>query len=79
MGNKKAFLFWYKMDVEAITEYVYVIATSIKQAKYFWFKYLREDLGAVYDYDAMPVDIINQKDFVKPHKVGEILGECAII
>lgn len=75
----KAFLFWYKADELAPTEYMYVIAYTFKQAKYFWFNYLKHTLGYAYDYDLNPVDIIDQKDFVKQHNVGDILGELAII
>ena len=75
----KAFLFWYKTSEYSTTEYVYVIAVSEKQAIFFWSKYLRETLGRPYDYIMAPCGIINQKDFVARHEVGDILGQYAYI
>lgn len=76
---KRAYLFWYKSDEYATTEYIYVIAITPKQARYFWFKYIREDLGAVYDYTNAPVGDITEEDFETNHNVGDILGQYAVI
>lgn len=76
---KKSYLFWYKAEQTAPTEYLYVIAFTLKQAKYFWFNYLKNTLGYAWDYDLNPVDIIEEKDFVKQHDAGEILGQYAVI
>lgn len=76
---KKAYLFWYKQECESITEYVYVIATSLKQAKYFWFNYLKNVIGYCEDYDLRPVDLIYENQFMKQHQVGDILGQYAVI
>lgn len=75
----KAYLFWYISTERATTEYVYVIAVTYKQAKYFWFNYLKYKLGYVYDYDLEPCNEIELKDFVRRHAIGDILGQNAII
>lgn len=75
----KAYTFWYKITETARTEYVYVVACSYKQARYFWFNYLKYTLGYAYDYDLEPCDEIDSTDFVKEHHVGDILGQNAII
>lgn len=75
----KAYLFWYKSDQLAPTEYIYIIALSLKQARFLWGRYLRSNIGECYDYDFNPVDLINECDFARPHKVGDILGQNAII
>ena len=75
----KAYLFWYISAQGAITEYVYVIAVSYKQAKYYWFNYLKYTLGYAYDYDLEPCNEVEAKDFVRRHNVGDILGQNAVI
>lgn len=75
----KAYLFWYLSDKMTSTEYVYVIAKSYKQAKYFWYNFVKYTLGYVYDYDLEPCDEIDAKDFLKSHDIGDILGQNAII
>lgn len=77
--EKKAYLFWYKQECDSITEYVYVIATSLRQAKFFWHNYLKYVIGYCEDYDIRPVNMICENQFVKQHQVGDILGENAII
>lgn len=72
----KAYLFWYKSDEYAPTEYVYIIAVSVKQAIYYW---LHKGYARMYDYCYNPIDAIEEKDFLKPHKIGDILGQYAII
>lgn len=75
----KAFLFWYLSDQTAPTEYVYVIAVSYKQAKYFWVNYLKYTLGYAYDYAIEPCDEIDKSQFIRRHEVGDILGQNAVI
>lgn len=75
----KAYLFWYQYAPSTKSEYVYVIAVSYKQAKYFWYNYIKNTLGYIYDYDLMPCNEIEAKNFILQHKVGDILGEEAII
>ena len=75
----KAYLFWYVSAQGATTEYVYVIALSYKQAKYFWFNYLKHVVGWAYDYDLEPYDEIDKSQFIRSHDVGDILGQNAVI
>lgn len=72
----KAYLFWYKSEEDAPTEYVYIIALSMKQAQYYW---VHHGYTRMYDYCFNPIDAIDAKDFVKQHKVGEMLGQYATI
>lgn len=72
----KAYLFWYICCEYGRTEYIWIIAYSIKQARYFFFK---NGYGENYDYSISPVDERQEKDFVIHHKVGEILGDMARI
>lgn len=75
----KAYLFWYLMDETSTTEYVYVIAVSHKQAKYFWFNFVKHHLGFVYDYDIDACNEIDESQFTRPHEIGDILGQEARI
>ena len=75
----KAYLFWYIIAEGAKTEYVYVVANTYKQARYFWYNYLKFTLGYAYDYTLDACDEIDSKDFVKEHHTGDILGQNAII
>lgn len=77
--QKIAYLFWYCFDAYSKTEYVYVIAVSLKQAMFLWQRYLRENVGRVYDKAETPVNEIGEQDFIKRHEVGEVLGGRAII
>lgn len=72
----KAYLFWYKSDERAPTEYIYIIAYTMKQARFF---YIRQGYTRMYDYDAKPIDTIDEINFIKQHKVGDILGQYAVI
>lgn len=72
----KAYLFWYKSDEYAPTEYVYIIAVSVKQAQWFW---VHNGYTHMYDYCFNPIDAIDAKDFIKRHEVGDILGQYATI
>lgn len=72
----KAFLFWYKSSTYAPTEYIYIIAYTLRQAQYF---YRKAGYTRMYDYDTLPVDCIQEYDFVEPHRVGDILGQYATI
>lgn len=75
----KAYLFWYISAEGTITEYIYVIALSYKQAKYFWYKYFKNTLGYVYDYALEPCNEIDKSQFIRRHEVGDILGQKAVI
>ena len=72
----KAFLFWYKSDEYAKTEYVYIIAVSEKQANYLFYV---NGYKNMYDYSNGPIDIIDAYHFRARHNVGDILGQNAII
>lgn len=75
----KAYVFWYLSSPNAKTEYVYVIAVSYRQAKYFWLNYLKYSLGYAFDYDLDPCNEIDKSHFSKHHDVGDILGQYAIL
>lgn len=72
----KAYLFWYKCNEYARTEYIYIFALTRKQACYF---YAKAGYTNMYDYEVYPVDEIDEKNFTMVHKVGEIRGELARI
>ena len=72
----KAFLFWYKSDEYAKTEYIYIIAVSEKQANFIFYK---NGYKNMYDYSNGPIDIIASYYFRARHNVGDILGQNAII
>ena len=72
----KAYLFWYKCGPNATTEYIYIIAYTLQQARYIYFT---QGFTRMYDYDTSPVDVIPQKDFMREHKAGDILGQYAVI
>ena len=79
MEQKKqpyAFLFWYKSSEYAITEYIYIIAFTHKQACYF---YDCAGYRRMYDYSYKCYEAIVASDWNKPHKIGDILGQHAII
>ena len=66
----KAYLFWYKSDEYAPTEYVYVIAYSAKQARFFFY---REGYTRMWDYSNWPIDEIEKYNFTREHTIGQIL------
>lgn len=72
----KAYLFWYKSDEYAKTEYIYIFALSLKQARFF---YIKNGYTHMYDYSLNPVDEIEANHFTIRHEVGEIRGELARI
>ena len=72
----KAYLFWYKSDEYATTEYIYIIAYSYKQACFYFKKYGYTNM---YDYDETPIDEVYEADFINKHQVGDTLGQYAII
>lgn len=74
-----AYLFWYKRDYDEPTTYCYVIAVSYNQARRFWFLYLRDVVGYCVDYTMGYCDEIDEVDFIKPHQIGDILGQDATI
>lgn len=71
-----AYLFWYKCGPNATTEYIYIIAYTLKQARYIFFT---QGYTRMYDFSTSPVDIIPQERFLKDHKAGTILGQYAVI
>lgn len=72
----KAYLFWYKSDERAPTEYIYIIAYTMKQARYF---YIRQGYTRMYDYSFTPVDEISADNWTARHEIGDILGQYARI
>ena len=76
----KAYVFWYVFDyLTERTEYIYVIAVSHKQACFFFNKYMRENVGKVYDKASEACNEIDEADFLHNHEIGEVLGVCAVI
>lgn len=75
----KAYLFWYRRSAYERTAYCHVIAVSAKQAWFYWFNYLKNVVGYCIDYAVDYIDKIDEIDFARPHKVGDILGQDAII
>ncbi len=75
----KAYLFWYISVQGATTEYIYIIALSYKQAKYFWVNHLKNNIGRPYDYDLEPCHEIDKSQFIRHHEIGDILGQYAVI
>lgn len=71
----KAFLFWYKSSENATTEYINIIAYTLKQA---YFLFANNGYTNMYDY-GYACDYIEQAEFKKAHNIGEILGQNAII
>jgi len=74
-----AYLFWYKRTYNEPTTYCYVIALSYKQARLLWFKHLKNVVGYCEDYAMGYSDVIDEADFVRPHYIGDILGQDATI
>ena len=72
----KAYLFWYKCDEYARTEYIYIFAFTAKQARYF---FIKNGYTHMYDYETTPVDEIDALNFTMRHECGEIRGELARI
>ena len=72
-----AFQFYYKITANSKTQYIYIIATTLKQA--WW--YLYNQYGHIKKYYSMGrgnYDLPQTKWYNK-HKVGEIYGGDAII
>ena len=72
----KAFQFWYKFDENTPTEYIYIIAVSLKQAQYF---YKRLGYTRMFDYSLVPTRVIDKSAFNFIHAIGDVLGQDAII
>lgn len=72
----KAYLFWYKSSDNAPTEYIYIIALSYKQAQFY---YDKKGYTRMYDYDVMPIDELEEKDFMQKHNIGDVLGQYAVL
>lgn len=75
-GKPKAYLFWYKSSEYATTEYIYIIAFSVKQASLF---YVKQGYTRMYDYDTTPCDAIPAQYWQARHEIGDILGQYAVI
>ena len=75
-GKPKAYLLWYKVDANATTEYIYIIAFSVKQAILFFDK---QGYSKMYDYDKNPIDCIPSNNWLAKHEIGDILGQYATI
>ena len=76
MKNKSAYLFWYKSSETARTEYIYIVAWTVKQARFYFFD---RGFNKYYDYASWPVDEIPQSEWEIDHKPGTVLGDNAII
>lgn len=78
MGSNRpsAYLFWYKSSEYATTEYIYIVAFSVKQARLF---YIKQGYTRMYDYSLSPVDTISADNWTTNHEIGEILGQYARI
>lgn len=70
---KQAYLFWYKSDETAPTEYIYIVAVSEKQARLF---YLKNGYTRMYDYEVRSVDVL---PLTKDYAIGTILGQYATL
>ena len=46
---------------------------------YFFNKYMRENVGKVYDKASEACNEIDEADFLHNHEIGEVLGVCAVI
>lgn len=75
MNKPYAFLYWYKSSEYANTEYIYIIAFSIKQA---WLFFRKNGYTKMYDYGG-PIDNITFYYWLKSHEIGDILGQYAVI
>ena len=75
-ARPSAYLFWYKSDEYAPTEYIYIVAFSVKQARYF---YIKNGYTYMYDYSCTPVDEISADNWTARHEIGDILGQYARI
>jgi len=72
-----AYQFFYKLNANSKTQYMYIIATTLKQA--WWLFY--NNLGHVknyYAYGRGSYDLPQAK-WYNQHKVGQIYGSDAII
>ena len=79
MGNDKqpcAFVFWYKSSELAPTEYIYIIAFTEKQARFF---YSNNGYTKMFDYSLNPVNVVKAERWTTSHEVGDILGQYARI
>lgn len=75
----KAFKFFYQSTINSRIEYLYILAYTLKQACYFLTIHRRNVLGHVYDISYEPVEVIESKDFINYHEVGEVYGCNAIL
>lgn len=71
-----AYQFWYKSSEYATTEYIYIIASSLEEAKHLFKKY---GYNNFYDYDLNPIDVIDGRYFIYDHKAGVVVGQYALL
>ena len=69
----QAYMFWYICNENGPTEYVYIIAFTEKQARYF---FVKNGYTKMYDYSLFPVRV---RATSKLHCLGEMLGQDAIL
>ena len=69
----QAYMFWYICNENGPTEYVYIIAFTEKQARYF---FIKNGYSKMFDYSLNPVRVINPK---RRHELGDMLGQDAIV
>ena len=69
----KAYMFWYICNENGPTEYVYIIAFTEKQARYY---FVHHGYTHMYDYSLNPVRVIKPK---RHHELGDMLGQDAVI
>ena len=75
-GKPLAFQFWYKSSEDAPTEYIYIIAFSYKQARYY---FIKAGYTRMHDFSFYCSDTIPFKYWLAKHEVGDILGQNAVI
>ena len=69
----KAFMFWYICNENGPTEYIYIIAFTEKQARFF---YIKNGYTRMFDYSLDPVRVVKT---TKRHELGDILGQYAVL
>lgn len=68
------YTFAYRSGINTRTQYVYVVATTIRQAQHFWFKYIKP-FGKMYYISYVP-EGVSQYTGTRYH-IGSVLGEEA--
>ena len=65
-----AYLFWYKTSQFNPTKYIYIVAVSEKQARFFYYK---AGYTLMHEYECSSINFIPACDFTKRHAVGAIV------